>query len=84
MKKCTITWKFELCRTLLKAMTCFNVLGQFSNKLSIFSSPEPLGILVIFSWTQIGRFGFSDREIGVSNREIFSRQKIFNFSVKKL
>ena len=39
-------------------------------------------IHVIFSWTQIGKFGFSDREIGVSNREIFSRQKIFNFSVK--
>ena len=37
---------------------------------------------MIFSWTQIGRFGFSDRETGVSNREIFLWQKIFNFSVK--
>ena len=37
---------------------------------------------MIFSWTQIGRFGFSDRETGVSNREIFSQQKIFNFSVE--
>ena len=33
---------------------------------------------MIFSWTQIGRFGFSDREIGVSNMEIFSRQ---NYSI---
>ena len=41
-------------------------------------------IHVIFSWTQIGRFGFPDREIGVSNREIFLRQKIFNFSVSKI
>ena len=39
-------------------------------------------ILVIFSWTQIERSGFSGREIGVSNREIFSQQKIFHFSVK--
>ena len=31
-------------------------------------------IFVIFSWTRIGRFWFSDREIGVSNREIFSLQ----------
>ena len=34
------------------------------------------------SWTQIGKSGFSDREIGVSNRETFSRQKMFNFVSK--
>ena len=39
-------------------------------------------IHVIFSWTQIGRFGFTDREIGSQIGRFFLRQKIFNFSVK--
>ena len=30
---------------------------------------------MIFSWTQIGRSGNSQREIGASDREIFARQK---------
>ena len=30
-------------------------------------------IHVIFSWSQIGRFGISQREIGVSDMEIFAR-----------
>ena len=30
-------------------------------------------IHVIFSSSQIGRFGISQREIGVSDREIFAR-----------
>ena len=32
-----------------------------------------VGIHVIFSSSQIGRFGISQREIGVSDREIFAR-----------
>ena len=39
-------------------------------------------IHVIFSWTQIGRFGFTDREIGSQIGRFFWLQKIFNFSVK--
>ena len=39
-------------------------------------------IHVIFSWTQIGRSAIFGREIGVPDREIFSRQKIFKFNVK--
>ena len=39
-------------------------------------------IHVIFSWAQIGRSAIFGREIGVPNREIFARQKIFNFSFK--
>ena len=30
---------------------------------------------MIFSWAQIGRSAIFDREIGVPDREIFSRQK---------
>ena len=37
---------------------------------------------VIFSWAQIGRSAIFGREIGVPDREIFSRQKIFKFNVK--
>ena len=37
---------------------------------------------MIFSWTQIGRFGFTDREIGSQIGRFFSQQKMFNFSVK--
>ena len=37
---------------------------------------------VIFSWAQIGKSAIFGREIGVPDREIFSRQKIFNFSFK--
>ena len=40
------------------------------------------GIHVIFSWAQIGRSAIFGREIGVPDREIFSRQKIFKFNVK--
>ena len=32
---------------------------------------------MIFSKSQIGRFGISQREIGVSDREIFARLKYF-------
>ena len=38
---------------------------------------------MIFSWTQIGRFGFSDREIGVSNRENFHGKK-YSILVSKI
>ena len=41
-------------------------------------------IHVIFSWVQIGRSAIFGREIGVPDREIFSRQKMFKFNVKKL
>ena len=39
-------------------------------------------VRVIFSCAQIERSAIFGREIGVPDREIFSRQKIFNFSVK--
>ena len=39
-------------------------------------------IRVIFSWAQIGRSAIFGREIGVPDREIFSREKIFKFNVK--
>ena len=42
----------------------------------------PCSIHVIFSWAQIGRSAIFGREIGVPDREIFSRQKIFKFNVK--
>ena len=35
----------------------------------------PCFIHVIFSWAQIGRSAIFGREIGVPDREIFSRQK---------
>ena len=38
-------------------------------------------IHVIFSWAQIGTSAIFGREIGVPDREIFSRQKIFKFNV---
>ena len=37
---------------------------------------------MIFSWAQIGRSTTFGREVGVPDREIFSWQKIFNFSLK--
>ena len=37
---------------------------------------------VIFSWAQIGRSAIFGWEIGVPDREIFSRPKIFKFNVK--
>ena len=37
---------------------------------------------MIFSWAQIGRSAIFGREIGVPDREIFLRQKIFKFNVK--
>ena len=39
-------------------------------------------IHVIFSWAQIGRSAIFGREIGVPDREIFSRQKKIRFNVK--
>ena len=44
---------------------CFSAIG----KISLTS----YHIHVIFSQSQIGRFGISQREIGVSDREIFAR-----------
>ena len=44
--------------------------------------PVLVGIHVIFSWAQLGRSASFGREIGVPDREIFSRQKIFKFNVK--
>ena len=40
------------------------------------------GIHVIFSWAQIGRSAIFGKEIGVPDREIFSRQKKIKFNVK--
>ena len=39
-------------------------------------------IHVIFSWAQIGRSAIFGREIGVPDREIFSRQNKIKFNVK--
>ena len=41
-----------------------------------------ISIHVIFSWAQIGRSAIFGREIGVPDREIFSRQKKIKFNVK--
>ena len=41
-------------------------------------------IHVIFSWAQIGRYAMFGREIGVPDREIFSRQKIYSILVSKI
>ena len=47
----------------------------------MYSSPisgpsfKALAIHVIFSWAQIGRSAIFGREIGVPDKEIFSRQK---------
>ena len=38
---------------------------------------------MIFSWPQIGRSTVFGREIGVPEKEVFSCQIIFNFSLKK-
>ena len=46
------------------------------------SSVKFFSIHVGFSWAQIGRSAIFGREIGVPDREIFSRQKIFKFNVK--
>ena len=48
------------------------------------TDPEKLKrhIHVIFSWAQIGRSAIFGREIGVPDREIFSRQKKIKFNVK--
>ena len=40
-------------------------------------------ILVIISWTQIGRFGFTDREIGVQIVRFF-RGKKYSILVSKI
>ena len=45
-------------------------------------SVHPSVIHVIFSWAQIGRSAIFGREIGVPDREIFSRQKILKFNVQ--
>ena len=62
---------------------CNKVLQQSIS--SIYDSGRPVDtaniglqehtIHVIFSWTQIGRSAIFGREIGVPDREIFSRQK---------
>ena len=44
---------------------------------------EAGNIHVIFSWTQIGRFGFTDREIG-SQIGGFFRGKIYSILVSKI
>ena len=43
---------------------------------SLISSPMTLYIHVIFSWTQIGRFGFTDREIGSQIGIFFAAKNI--------
>ena len=59
--------------------------------ITLFMHPMSVGlplptvvfsIHVIFSWAEIGRSAIFGREIGVPDREIFSRQKIFNLNVK--
>ena len=50
--------------------------------LQIFSVSD-ISIHVIFSWTQIGRFGFSDREIG-SQIGRFFRGKKYSILVSKI
>ena len=41
--------------------------------MCVFFQQKNGAIHVIFSSSQIGRFGISQREIGVSDREIFAR-----------
>ena len=42
------------------------------------------GIHVILAWNKIGRPAIFGMEIGVPDREVFSRRKKFNFSGKNL
>ena len=51
-------------------------------RLSVRSSRTVHAIHVIFSWAQIGRSAIFGREIGVPDREIFSRQKKNQVNVK--
>ena len=53
------------------------IAGSQNNKLCLI-----VIIHVIFSWTQIGRFGFTDREIGSQIGRFFRGKKYINFSVK--
>ena len=41
-----------------------------------------LAIHVILAWNEIGRSAIFGREIGVPDREVFSRRKEINFSGK--
>ena len=50
--------------------------------VSLHETLTAIHIHVIFSSSQIGRFGISQREIGVSDREIFARYKYFIFPSK--
>ena len=50
--------------------------------LSNIRTLEGIHVHVIFSWAQIGRSAIFGREIGVPDREIVSRQKMFKFNVK--
>ena len=59
---------------------CLNYVHETSfreAKVSVDSSllRYNISIHVIFSWAQIGRSAIFGREIGVPDREIFSRQK---------
>ena len=58
-----------------------STIGRDSGTSDFFILPI-LHIHMIFSWTQIRRSAIFGREIGVPDREIFSRQKIFKFNVK--
>ena len=51
-------------------MTVEPICGEREKKKN---TRDLLDIHVIFSSSQIGRFGISQREIGVSDREIFAR-----------
>ena len=51
-------------------------------KFLVYLLKSPIIIHVIFSWAQIGRSAIFGREIGVPDREIFSRQKKIKFNVK--
>ena len=65
-------------------MLCFNAkkaLPHCSSTIFVIYRHIPT-IHVIFSWAQIGRSAIFGREIGVPDREVFSRQKIFKFNVK--
>ena len=55
---------------------------KFSLFNDIINIVQCFCIHVIFSWAQIGRSAIFGREIGVPDREIFSRQKIFQFNAK--
>ena len=62
--------------TLLTSLKCQNCRRPKTLKIikrNLFKIIQSTYIHVIFSQSQIGRFGISQREIGVSDREIFAR-----------